>query len=152
MVMPRGPKPIGDRAMTPAERTRRHRARIKARLLPRGSRERFRVELWRWVNHQARSYSKLDIGLVVQALEQLALAIQTDAYFYSNGDKHRCSWQARYLRSEDFWFEEDPKKPMGVNLDALTAIANLTPDEIKECWEREEAEEPATFDCTHVVP
>jgi hypothetical protein len=36
-----------------------------------------------------------DAGLVVQALQQLALAIQMDAYFYSKGDKHRCSWQAR---------------------------------------------------------
>jgi hypothetical protein len=150
--MRRGPKPIGHRAMTAVERARRHRAGSKARLPPRGSRERFRMELWRWANHQAWSYSKLDAALVVQALEQLALAIEMDAHFYSKGDKHRCSWQARYLRSEDFWFEEDPKKSIGVNLDVLTAIANLTPDEIRECWEREEAEEPATFDRTHVVP
>jgi hypothetical protein len=151
MVMRRGPKPIGNRAMTPAERVRRHRAGIKARLLPKGSVERFRMELWRWVNHQAWSYPKLDAGLVVQALQQLALAIQMDAYFYSKGDKHRCSWQARYLRSEDFWFDEDPKRSVGINLDVLTAIANLTPDEIKECWEREDAKEPA-FDFTHVAP
>jgi hypothetical protein len=88
----------------------------------------------------------------VKALQQFASAIEMDVYFYSKGDKHRCSWQARYLRSEEFWFEEDPEKSMGVNLDVLTAIANVTPDEIKECWEREEAEELATFGFTRVVP
>jgi hypothetical protein len=41
---------------------------------------------------------------------------------------------------------------MGVNLDVLTAVANLTFDEIGECWEREEAKETATFDCMPVIP
>jgi hypothetical protein len=34
VVMPRGPKPIDNRAMTPAERVRHHRARSKAQLPP----------------------------------------------------------------------------------------------------------------------
>jgi hypothetical protein len=82
-----------------------------------------------------------------QVLQQLALAIQLDAYFYSKGAKHRCSWQGRYLRSEDFWFDAAPKKSMGVNLDVLTAIANLTPDKlINECRDSQKAL-PPVFVC-----
>jgi len=46
---------------------------------------------------------------------------------------------------------EHPKKSMNANLDVLTAIANLTPDESGNAGEREEAQEVATFDCTRVV-
>ena len=51
--MPKGRKPIRERAITAVERPRKGRAKIKAKLPPPGSEKRFRLELLWWLQDQA---------------------------------------------------------------------------------------------------
>lgn len=96
----RGRKAIGDRAMTAAERQQRRRDRHKARLPPPGSEDRFRLELYWWLEQQTSFlFQQLTAQQVSRALEQLATAWRMDEWAIGQGkqDPAESTWIEDYL-------------------------------------------------------
>jgi hypothetical protein len=93
----RGRRPINQRAMTPAERQQRRRDKFKAALPAHHSEERFRLELWQWMQRQNFFYGELDTRLIGLALEQLSTALRMDAYMIAAGRADEANWFADYL-------------------------------------------------------
>ncbi len=147
--MPRGRKPVGDRAMTAAERQQRARDKINARTPKRGTAERLRLDLFKWVRLQAMLHPKLDVAHLEMLLKDLAQVIRMDAYCYSVGHGHHADYQRCYLNpreSTEDWYSRytpEPKKPAGYGLEVLEAIDNLTPADLEDARKRYEAEREA---------
>jgi hypothetical protein len=113
----KGRKPIGDRAMTAAERQQRRRDRLKADLPVPGNVLAFRRELWRFVHSKlSLEFSGLDPEDVEDALEDLGHAIRMDVHMWTEGvemDGELCrevDWVADYLAGIDYIREDAPPR------------------------------------------
>lgn len=77
----RGRKPIGQLAMTPAERQQRRRDRIKEAQPPSGSADDFRLELRQWIDSgmmiRFRKLTKYEIGDI---LDEMGIDLRTEYY------------------------------------------------------------------------
>jgi hypothetical protein len=126
--MARGRKPIGDKAMTPAQRQQRRRDKYRAALPPRGSEERFRLELYWWVMDQALFYGKLDVWDVAQALDELGTALKMDVW--SIVEDRDPAWLDDYLTRSRLFDPKyhAPKKPIGAGIDTVISRGQTTGD------------------------
>jgi hypothetical protein len=146
--MPKGRKPIRERAITAVERPRKGRAKIKAKLPPPGSEKRFRLELLWWLQDQAWKYGSLDINLVKDALQELGTNLKMEDYSYSKGYKHDGGrWLADFI-TQNYGYERVVDLA-GRGLEILRIIEDYTPAEIEQSRRRAEEEEKAEQAARH---
>jgi hypothetical protein len=94
-----GRRPIGQRAMTPAERQRRRRARMKAAQPRPGSDAAFRIALLQWLQERRALHPGLSAGQIHSALKGLANELGSEEWCRANNRPHSWSY---YLHGSEY--------------------------------------------------
>jgi hypothetical protein len=124
----RGRPTVNDKAMTAAERQRRHRTKLKD-MLPKEGEQRFRLELYRFIeSYSFPSAHAVKLGEIVQSLDALSTAYRCDAFEKGKGRQENDGWMWDYyfqmLKDEECDYfqsweveKEDPRYFRGLVMD-----------------------------------